>query len=87
MFINLVQGSMTVREYVDKFEDLYKYIKDIYLIEKRKSEKFHKGLRISLRGKLNLYAEMMFRGLVKKAMEQEKLDKELETSTQVRSNQ
>ena len=28
-FINLVQGLMTVTEYIDKFEDLYKYTKDI----------------------------------------------------------
>ena len=48
-FINLVQGSMTVREYVNKVEDLYKYAEDIYPIEERKSEKFKEGLQISLR--------------------------------------
>ena len=35
-----MQGSMTVREYTDKFEDLYKYAKDVYPTEKMKSEKF-----------------------------------------------
>ena len=39
-FVNLVQGSTSVREYTDKFEDLYQYIKDIYLIEEKNSEKF-----------------------------------------------
>ena len=82
MFIDLMQGSMTVREYVDKFEDLYKYAKDIYPTEERKSEKFKEGLHISLRGKLNLYAGTTFRGWVEKAMEQEKLDKEFKASTQ-----
>ena len=72
---------MTVREYVDKFEDLYKYTRDIYPTEERKSEKFCKGLHISLRGKLNLYTRMTFRGCVKKAMEQKQLDKELEALT------
>ena len=31
---------MTVREYVDKFENLFKYVKDIYPLEDMKSEKF-----------------------------------------------
>ena len=39
-FISLIQGSMTVREYVDKFEDLYKFAKDIYPTEEKKGEKF-----------------------------------------------
>ena len=72
-----------MREYVDKFEDLHKYAKDIYPTEEKKSEKFYKGLYISLWGKLNLYAGTTFWGWVKKAMEQEKLDKELEASTQI----
>ena len=58
-----------MREYVDKFEDLYKYAKDIYPTKERKSEKFKESLHISLRGKLNLYAGTTFRGWVKKAME------------------
>ena len=40
LFISLKQGSMTVREYVDKFEDLYKYARDIYPTDARKGEKF-----------------------------------------------
>ena len=31
---------MTVREYTDKFEDLHKYVKDMYPMEEMKSEKF-----------------------------------------------
>ena len=73
---------MTVREYIDKFEDLYKYARDIYPIEERKSEKFKEGLHISLRGKLNLYTRTTFWGWVEKVMEQEKFDKEFEASTQ-----
>ena len=33
---------------MDKFEDLYKYAKDIYPIEEKKSEKFRDGLRVFL---------------------------------------
>ena len=51
---------MIMREYIDKFEDLYKYTKDIYPIEEKKSEKFREELYISLRGKLNLYARTTF---------------------------
>ena len=78
---------MTVRKYIDKFEDLYKYSKNIYPTEEKKSKKFWEGLHISLRGKLNLYAGTTFQGWVEKAMEQEKLDKELEASTQTQWNQ
>ena len=39
-FMNLVQYSMNVREYIDKFEDLYKYAKNVYPTEEMKSEKF-----------------------------------------------
>ena len=69
---------MTVREYTDKFEDLYEYAKDVYPTEEMKSEKFWDGLHISLHGKLNLYAGTSFKGWVDKAMDQERLDKELD---------
>ena len=84
-FVNLMQGSITVREYTNKFEDLYKYAKDVYPTEEMKSEKFWDVLHISLRGKLNLYAGKSIRGWVEKAMEQERLDKELETASHVKS--
>ena len=35
-FVNLIQGSMTVREYTDNFEDLYQYAKDVYPTEEMK---------------------------------------------------
>ena len=57
---------MTVREYVDKFEDLYKYAKDIYPNEEKKREKFREGLHISLRGKLNLYVGLHFEAGLRK---------------------
>ena len=69
---------MTVREYTDKFEDLYRYAKDVYPIEEMKSDKFRDGLNVFLRGKLNLYPGTAFKGWVEKAMEQKRLDQELE---------
>ena len=50
-----------------------------------KSEKFWDGLHISLCGKLNLYAGTSFRGSFEKAMEQERLDRELETVSRANS--
>lgn len=35
---------MTVREYVDRFEDLYKYTSDIFLTEAKKCYRFKEGL-------------------------------------------
>ena len=58
--MNLTQGSISVWEYTDKFEELYQYTKNIYPIEEVKSDKFKDGLHVSLRGKFNLYAGMNF---------------------------
>ena len=63
-FMNLTQGSMSVRDYADKFEDLYLYAKEMYPTEEVKIDKFRDGLHVSLRGKLNLYAGTTFRGWV-----------------------
>ena len=76
---------MLVREYTDKFEDLYKYTKDVYPIEQLKNEKFMDGLYVSLRGKLNLYVNNTFKGWVEKVIEHERLDNELETLSRFRS--
>ena len=78
---------MSVREYADKFEDLYLYAKEMYSTEEVKIDKFRDGLHVSLRGKLNLYAGTTFRGWVEKAMEQERLDKELESASRSKSYQ
>ena len=75
---------MIVRDYTDKFKELYQYAKDIYPTEEAKSDKFRDGLHISLKGKLNLYAGITFRGWVEKAMEQERLNEELEETEQQR---
>ena len=86
-FVNLTQGSMSIRFYADKYEELYQYAKEMYPTEEVKIDKFRDGLHISLRGKLNLYAGTTFRGWVEKAMEQERLDKELESASRVKPYQ
>ena len=86
-FMNLTQGSMSVRDYADKYEELYQYAKEMYPTEEVKIDKFRDGLYVSLRGKLNLYAGTTFRGWVEKAMKQERLDKELESVTKAKSYQ
>ena len=77
---------MIVKEYVDKFEDLCRYAKDIYPTEEMKIEKFKEGLHIILRYKLNLYIVTTFKGQVEKVMEQEKLEKELKQTVKARSS-
>ena len=85
--MNLTQGLLSIRDYTDKFEELYHYAKDMYPIEEAKIDKFRDRLHVSLRGKLNLYAGTTFRGWVNKAMEQGRLDKELESVTKAKSYQ
>ena len=78
---------MPVRDYTDKFEELYQYAKEMYPTEEVKIDKFRDGLHVSLRGKLNLYAGTTFRGWIEKSMEQERLDKELESATRAKPYQ
>ena len=59
----------------------------MYPTEEARIDKFWDGLHVSLRGKMNLYAGTTFRGWVEKAMEQERLDKELESVTKVKPYQ
>ena len=54
-FIALKQGSMSVREYVDRFEDLYKYASNIFPTEAQKYYRFKEGLQIVLKNELSLY--------------------------------
>ena len=77
-FIALKQGSMTVREYVDRFEDLYKYASDIFPTEAQKCYRFKEGLQTVLKNELSLYEGQHFRGWVEKAIEKEKLKEEIE---------
>ena len=57
---------MSVRDYADKFEELYHYAKEMYPTKEVKIDKFRDGLHVSLREKLNLYTGMTFRGWVRK---------------------
>ena len=54
---------MTVREYIDIFEDLYKYASDIFLTEAQKCYRFKEGLQTVLKNELSLYEGHYFRGL------------------------
>ena len=69
---------MTVREYIDRFEDLYKYAYDIFPTEAQKCYRFKEGLQTVLKNELSLYEGQHFRGWVKKAIKKEKLREKIE---------
>ena len=69
---------MSVREYVDRFEDLYKYAYDIFATEAQKCYRFKEGLQTVMKNELSLYECQYFRGWVEKAIEKEKLREEIE---------
>ncbi|XP_050211504.1 uncharacterized protein LOC126661687 [Mercurialis annua] len=62
-FIAQKQGSMAVREYINRFEELYR---------------FKEGLQTVLKNELSLYEGTQFRGWVEKSIENEKLREELQ---------
>ena len=67
-----------MREYVDRFEDLYKYASDISPTEAQKCYRFKEGLQTVLKNELSLYEGHYFRGWVEKAIEKELLREEIE---------
>ena len=75
-FFRLEQGGMTVREYIDKFEDLYRFVADMLPSEEYKYDQFLSGLHVTIRSGLASFEGTTYRSLVEKAMEVEKLKKE-----------
>ena len=69
---------MTVREYIDRFEDLYKYAFYIFPNEAQKCYRFKEGLQTVVKNELSLYEGQHFRGWVEKEIEKEKLREEIE---------
>ena len=55
-FIALKHRSMTVREYVDRFEDLYKYASDIFPTEAQKCYRFKEGPHTMISHSSGLFA-------------------------------
>ena len=70
-FITLKHGAMIliVREYVNKFEELYKFAAEIFPTEAQKCYRFKKGLQTVLKSELLLYYCEHFRGWIEKAIE------------------
>ena len=69
---------MIVREYVNRFENLYKYASDIFLTEVQKCYRFKESLQTVLKNELSLYEGQHFRGWVEKTIEKKKLREEIE---------
>ena len=75
-FFRLEQGGMTVREYIDKFEDLYRFVVDMLLSEENKYNWFLSGLHVTIQYGLASFEGTTYRSLIEKALEVKKLKKE-----------
>ena len=60
---------MTVREYIDKFEDLYRFVADMLPSEENKYDQFLSGLHVTIRSSLASFEGTTYRSLVEKALE------------------
>src|SRR3954470_16845333 len=63
-FCNLIQGEMSIHEYVMEFNRLARYSQDEITIDARKQSRFRKGLSPILRHDLNLLEFATFEDLV-----------------------
>ncbi|KAG8639093.1 uncharacterized protein LOC122721184 [Manihot esculenta] len=75
-FFRLFQGSLSIREYVDKFEDLYCFVSDILPSEEAKCDRFRQGLHVSIRSSMTWFRGNNFRELVEAALNVEKVKQE-----------
>ena len=60
---------MTVREYIDKFEDLYRFVANMLPFEENKYDQFLSGLYVTIRLGLASFKGTTNRSLVEKALE------------------
>ena len=67
-FLALTQGSMTVAEYLNKFNHLARYSLNDVAIEERKIDRFLGGLHQHLRCTLSIFDFLDFLTLVNKAL-------------------
>ncbi|XP_043805308.1 uncharacterized protein LOC110608243 [Manihot esculenta] len=75
-FFRLFQGSLSIREYVDKFEDLYCFVSDILPSEEVKCNRFRQGLYVNIRSSMTWFRGNNFRELVEAALNVEKVKQE-----------
>ncbi|KAF2285802.1 hypothetical protein GH714_007890 [Hevea brasiliensis] len=71
-FFRLFQGSLSTREYVDWFEDLYGFVSDILPSEEAKCDRFRQGLHIGIRSSMTWFRGSNFCELVEAALNVEK---------------
>ena len=72
----MTQGSMSVKEYADRFKDLYRFVLEIMPSEEIKCDRFRSGLKAHMKTGIALYEGNNFRELVQKALAFEKAKKE-----------
>ena len=68
---------MSIREYVDKFDDLYRFAIDKYPTEAEKCEHFRNNLSTRYRSELQFLTSTQYSLWVGKALEKEKFIQEL----------
>ncbi|KAF2305873.1 hypothetical protein GH714_008522 [Hevea brasiliensis] len=72
-FFRLFQGSLSVSEYVDRFEDLYGFVSDILPSVEAKCDRFRQGLHVGIRSSMTWFIGSNFCELVEAALNVEKV--------------
>ncbi|XP_021620619.1 uncharacterized protein LOC110620968 [Manihot esculenta] len=75
-FFRLFQGNLSIREYVDKFEDLYYFVSDILPSEEAKCDRFRQGLHVNIRSSMTWFRGNNFRKLVEATLNVENVKQE-----------
>ena len=75
-FFSFTQGSQSVKEYVNRFEDLYRFISEIIPLEEIKCNEIRSGLKAYIKTGIAWYEGNNFREVVRKTLVFEKARKE-----------
>ena len=74
-FLKLIQGNMTIREYITKFERLSRFVGNLIDTPKAKNQQYHQGLSWALQRLTLSYLNEPFEALVGLATSQENITK------------
>ncbi|KAG8651807.1 hypothetical protein MANES_06G025101v8 [Manihot esculenta] len=74
-FFRLFQGSLSLREYIDKFEDVYCFVSDMLLYEEAKCDRFRQGLHVNIRSSMTWSRGNNFRELQEEKEYEQKMSR------------
>ena len=69
----MTQGDQSVKDYVAQFDDLYRFVRNLFPINELKIERFKQGLSLGIQSRISLFSFTTYRSWVDTALHAEQL--------------